>query len=382
MDNFFTKKGFLTEGFHLFSGNAFLDKFCFNDYRDDFRKSISDIFDWAKIKNVKSLFIGGSFVSTIEKPRDIDVLMTFQNEEYIPHKSELLTIEVTRFDIIFCSEHDREIVDNYLFLLTNNRSGDNIGIAQIDLYDSADKWKIIHYPDETTYEIIKRAYINRHHIDHYRPNGIVVTIHGLLSNAKWNADIAPIVSSQNWIFAPYLYEGNDAQLLIDPKKRRNVVENFRDWIYDMQKRYQFPISVIAHSFGTYIIASYLNAFSDSFSPVQFNCIILTGSILNVEFDWEKKRGIKVARVLNEIAKNDQWVKHMPNIKWLDKDELFGNSGVYGFKKKTDILLEKSNDIFDHNNVIKRDVIERHWVPYLMANRNAYNDEIYKVLLDK
>lgn len=109
---------------------------------------------------------------------------------------------------------------------------------------------------------------------------------------------------------------------------------------------------------------------------------MTGSILNPNFDWQVHRGAKVARVLNEIAPNDQWVKHMPKLQWITSDPLYGNSGTAGFLKPCEILTQKSNKIFDHNNVIKRDVIERHWMPYLMMNRGADRDEGEKYLVRK
>ena len=45
-------------------------------------------------------------------------------------------------------------------------------------------------------------------------------------------------------------------------------------------------------------------------------------------------------------------------------------------------MQMSNDIFDHNNVIKRDVIERHWMPFLMVNRYAYTTEVMKYIIGK
>lgn len=155
------------------------------------------------------------------------------------------------------------------------------------------------------------------------------------------------------------------------------MDNFRRWIYDLQKRFQQQfISVVAHSFGTYILAKYICGFGDIL-PINLNAAILTGSILDAEFDWESHRGTKIGRVLNEVAPNDQWVKHMPKLKWIHSDPLYGNSGVVGFKKPCDIVDQVSNDIFDHNNVIKRDVIERHWMPFLMANREVRLIEGYK-----
>jgi len=377
----FTDRGNLPKGIHLSSANNFLERFFFNEYRESLKKSFTDILDWAKEKGATKIFVGGSFITKSESPNDIDCMIVFYDETKIPHRSEMLTIESTKIDIQFAVENDKDVVDTFLHLLTHDRHETEVGIIQIDLYYTNQVWEIRHYPDDSTYEIVKRAYVGRHFIDHYEPNGLLVTIHGLLSTAKWNTEIAPIVSGQNWIFAPYIYEDNDASLLIDSKSRKTQVDNFREWLYDQFSRYQTPVSVIAHSFGTYILASYITGFEE-FLPVQLNTIILTGSIINSDFDWNKHKGSKVARVRNEIAPNDQWVKHMPKVKWIDADPLYGNSGVTGFHKGCSILTESKNDIFDHNNVIRRDVLERHWLPYLMVNRHASQIEGEKYLFDK
>jgi hypothetical protein len=369
----FNKKGSLPKGVHLCTGTEFFERFFFNDYRKNLQKSMSDILDWSKCKYATRLFIGGSFVTNKSEPNDIDCLIVFSDEESIPHKTEMLTIDSTKIDIQFCAEREQKVLDNFLFLFSTSVQKDRIGIIQIDLYNTNDEWKIRHYPDLATYEIIKQAYIGRHFIDHYTPNGVIVTIPGLLSKAAWNTEVGPVASSQKWIFAPFYYDYNLPDLLINTAKRKKVVEKFRDWIFDVHTRYESPISIIAHSFGTYIITSYIVGFEE-YLPVQLNTLILTGSIVNENFNWDAHRGNKISRVRNEIAPNDQWVKHMPKIKWLDKDPLFGKSGVVGFSKKSPILFEFSNEIFDHNNVIKRDVIERYWFPFLFANKFAYQDE--------
>jgi hypothetical protein len=322
-------------------------------------------------------------VSKIAEPNDVDCLIVFYDETGIPHKTEMVTIDSTKIDIQFCCEKNAELLDTFLYLFMHSRSMDETGVVQIDLYGQEKKWEIRHYPDDSSYEIIKRVYIDRHFVDHYSPNGLLITIHGLLSTAKWNKEIAPIVSSQNWIFAPYIYEDATPDLLINPKKRASIVNEFREWIYDIYRRYDDThISILAHSFGTYILGSYITGFSEFLPINMINCIILTGSILTPNFDWEAQRGKKVARVLNEVAPNDQWVKHMPKVQWIDKDPLFGNSGVVGFEGKSEILTERSSNIFDHNNVIKRDVIENYWLPFLMANRNAAWEEVNKCMLSK
>ena len=378
----FTSQGSLPDGVHLTSGNDFLDRFLFNEYRKGFWGPLVNILDWAKLKRASAIFIGGSFVTSANEPHDLDCLIVFPHEDAIPHKSELLTIESTRLDLQFCAQSDEKLLGTFLYLFQHTRGREPVGIIQINLYGGEKPWVSVFSPDDGDYEIIKRVYIQRHYVDHYEPNGVLVSIHGLLSQASWNAEIAPIASSQNWIFAPFLYcDTNSPKLLIDKPRADQVVERFRNWVYDIQCRYQRNISVIAHSFGTYILARYITGF-DEFLPIRLNTAILTGSILNPEFDWEAHRGVRIARVLNEVAPNDQLVKHMPKLKWIHPDPLYGNSGVTGFAKECDIVDQMSNDIFDHNNVIKRDVIERHWMPFLMANRDAHTIESNRYILQQ
>lgn len=373
----FNNEGVLPKGIHICSGQEFLNKFCsFSEERKSFEKPIADILDYSKLQNARYLFVGGSFVTGKEKPSDLDIVIVFSKSDYIPQRSERLAIEGRKLDVMFCSEDDPKLVDAFLVLLSDGRNGRNSGIVQIDLYDNKLEWQIRHYPDDETYEIVKRVYINRSFIDLNEPVGVLVSIHGLLSNGSWNSEIAPIASSQGWTFAPFNYGITAPDILLRDGKRQEVVDKFRDWILGIKENYEGEISVIAHSFGTYILGAYMDGFD--VPPVQFNSVILTGSILTRDFDWNDARAIKVCRVLNEVAPNDQWVTWMPNRNWLGKDKLFGSSGVDGFAQKSEILTESINNIFTHNNVIRRDVITKKWMPFLNANKDAHRFE-YQLL---
>lgn len=374
----FEKGGNLPKGVHQCTGDEFINRFCRDEYRKAFEKSISDIFDYAIATNAAFLFFGGSFVSSKDKPNDIDCVMVYKNSQYIPPRSERLIIKATKLDIMFCSLEQTDIVHSYIKLLAGNRYGAEVGIVQINLRDKdgEELWYMMQPPSDV-FDIVKEGYINRDFIEGYEQNGVLVTIHGLLSTATWNCEIAPIASSQGWIFAPYVYEGNTPDLFYDKSKRAEIVDNFRVWLYELSKRFPYEISIIAHSFGTYIVASYL--FNFDVPPVKINCLILTGSILNREFKWSNMKN-KVAKVRNEIAPNDEWVKFMPNNLVLRKlggiDPIFGDSGVHGFSDTPSFLTQPTNHIFSHNNVIKRDVIEKMWMPYLVSNKYALREILY------
>ena len=377
----FTNEGKLPTGLHICSGEEFIERFCSNEIRKNFKKPISDIFDYAKDRGAVELFIGGSFITSNKNPNDLDCVIVFNKDRYIPNNTEEVSIQGLKFDILFASLESPKLIDSYIKLFSTCKYGSNdIGVIQIDLYANNKPWEIKHYPDDEDFEIIKRVYNDRSLIDLKEKKGILVSIHGLLSEAGWNQEIAPIASSQDWIFAPYTYETNKPDLLFRPGKRSQVVEGFRDWIYDLQGRFQGEISIIAHSFGTYIIGAYLEGFLDEeFPPVTFNSIILTGSILNKNFDWERFRGYSVGSVYNTIAPNDEFVKYMPATdlkKFIGMSEIFGQAGIDGFVSKTPMLTQGSFSILNHTNSIKRDIIETKWMPFLNANRYSYRTEMF------
>jgi hypothetical protein len=377
----FTDQGLLPSGVHLCSGSDFIERFCTGEKRQDFSKAIVDILNFAAARNVRYVFVGGSFVTNKEAPRDLDVVMVLRRREDIPTKNERLLIAGRKTDIMFCSEDEPKILDAFVHLLANGRYAEQLGVVQIAVRDADKPWQIRHPPDDDTYEVIKRAYFNRELIDLSIPTGILVTVHGLLSTGSWNEHIVPIASSQGWIVAPYYYGFQTPEILFSPSKRKAAVEGFREWIFDVSQTYGASgvrVSAIAHSFGTYLIGAYLAGFQEV-PPVTFNSLILTGSILSEKYDWNACAGMKVARVRNEIAPNDQWVKWMPQTppEWLGLDPLFGLAGTKGFSCNSEILEQPSNTIFDHNNVIKRDVVTSQWMPYLTSNRNAGDEEFMK-----
>ncbi|ASR89160.1 DUF6932 family protein [Alcaligenes faecalis] len=382
----FTQQGLLPVGIHNCSGKDFIERFCqSSEIRRHLRKAFIDVLDFAASRNARYVFVGGSFVTSKDEPDDIDIVIAFRSRDHIPTKSERLVLAGKRTDIMFCSEDEPKILDAFLHLLAHGRFGETPGIVQVNILHAGEPWKIQHAPDEDTYEVVKRAYFNRQLIDLNQPAGLLVTVHGLRSHAAWNGHIVPIASSQGWVVAPYNYGFQNPDILFNASKRKAAVDEFRQWLFATSQQYQGAgqISVIAHSFGTYLVGAYLDGFEEP-PPVTFNTVILTGSILHENYDWGKCAGIKVARVRNEIAPNDQWVKWMPDTpsKWTGLDPLFGSAGTKGFTKSADILLQPRNKIFDHNNVIERDIVTSQWMPYLNSNRYASHDEFIRYAMER
>jgi len=133
--------------------------------------------------------------------------------------------------------------------------------------------------------------------------------------------------------------------------------------------------LIAHSFGTYLVAKYLTGFE--IVPVPIDTLILTGSILNETLDLEVFKG-RAALIVNEMAPNDTAVKFAPFV--LPRDPFVGRSGDKGFTYVAKRLEQRKSEIFDHYNVIRRDVIVRHWMPTLEANiGRGYREAVSEIV---
>jgi hypothetical protein len=373
----FNAEGVLPAGLHVVLPEEFVARFCHgSSERESTIRAVLKAIEYARKENVRLLFIGGSFVTAETDPRDIDCVFVCKTRDAIPQSPERYVGTGFLLDIMFCSEDESRIVDAYVRLLGQHRNGREAGVVQIDLYATGKEWHATDPADEKLLEVVRHGYGRRIFVPRSAPPGVLVTIHGLLSDADWNAEITRVASRQGWVVAPYLYGSQTPDLLVRAAKRREILDHFRQWLMDLvEDAPEVPVSVIAHSYGTFLFASYLSGWD--VPPVWFNAAILTGSIIRRDFDWARHYGSGVCSVLNEVAPNDQWVRWMPD-GWSLVDPLFGRSGVDGFTNPPHFVQEGKVTLFDHNNAIRRDVLVSRWMPLLDAEKMAYmrvGDEI-------
>lgn len=355
------------------SETNFIKTYCENDYRVNYVRTVLDLFSFARETGAREIFIGGSFITDKRNPNDLDVLLAYNLNEDIPRFAKYLMQTAIEVDIQYAAYEYQDVLDSYVFMFAHSRDGVPRPVVRIPIA-GREPYQAGSF-DENKLKSIKEMYSNRYIVPRSHHKGILVSVHGLYSIGEWNADIAPIVSSQGWIFAPYTYTGNDMRLLFSPGKRNITVEHFREWVYDICQRYSSltpNLSIIAHSYGTYIVGKYLMGFPEL--PVDLNAIILTGSVLNRKYDWDSHfAAARIGSVLNIYSPNDGVIKWMPDGKWkrrLRVDPLFGSAGFRGFVSNHPRLMQKKLSILEHNNGINRDVIETIWMPFLNNNSNA------------
>lgn len=374
-------EGLLEPGTHVISLDEFLKTFC-NDseskiglhqegVRSDFYKPFCDIVEWAEGAGARSIIVGGSFVSKKKHPSDMDIVILFARSDQIPKSSERYDANGVTLDVQLLAEEQASIVDAYLELLATTRSEVPHGLVQIKFHSTV---QTIYPPEESSpdLEIVKVAYTGRRWSQQLVPKGVIVPIHGIRTNAEgWLPHLCLSATASGWAIAPYVYGYREASILASKTDKANVVEGFRDWLIQVRRQYAGPISVIAHSFGTYIVGRYLKEANDI--TEKFDAVILCGSILNKDYDWPSLLDDAViGRVLNTISTNDEWVKFLPNggLPLLANDPLFGDAGCKGFLAQHPRFQQIKSSLLTHNNVFKEDVVIGEWLPFLEISKGS------------
>lgn len=183
---------------------------------------------------------------------------------------------------------------------------------------------------------------------------IVISIHGILTRGKWQKDIAPFLDD-------FKYEPLDFgyfwQLAREGSRQRKI-EWFRDEYTRITAQGDVP-SIIAHSLGTYVVASAM----EQFPEIVFDRIIFSGSIVRPDFNWNARKA-QFTALLNDCGKRDKWSRLAPYV----VDDA-GPSGVDGFTNTAnDAVINRVNPLREHSGSHYALNYKKNWVPFLRGEQ--------------
>ncbi len=210
-----------------------------------------------------------------------------------------------------------------------------------------------------------------------QPLKVICPLHGIRTCAKWQKGLADLAHSQDWACRLERWSYGQFSLIafLVPWTRESKLNWLRqqydteihDRRLDIEKG-QTP-SVVAHSFGTYILGYTLLRFDF----IRFNKVILCGSILPPDFPWDKliERG-QIQALRNEYGVRDPWVKR---VCYFVRGT--GPSGASGFTCRHERFEQEEFEYY-HSDYFGHDHIEDRWLPFL----NKPLDEIPRAASDR
>jgi serine/threonine-protein kinase len=189
---------------------------------------------------------------------------------------------------------------------------------------------------------------------------VVFTVHGVESQGLWQNQVhTEFGGILDFVHIPHPYGPYPAIDTISKTERGEAIEKFWVRYGDTRRRFGDVVpSVIAHSFGTYIVSRALV----DFPLIQLDAVILLGSIVDSDYDWS---AVRVRRVLNELAGEDPVVS-MFRHGWMRKLIPFtGPSGVDGFSQRDPKLREQVYSRYRHSSYfIDAEHCRESWLPFI------------------
>ena len=201
---------------------------------------------------------------------------------------------------------------------------------------------------------------------------VVLLIHGIRTQADWG----PMVRSKlevpgQIVVIPINYGYFDAFRFWFPFwTRSKPVEKVYVQIRVALQKYRrdhpdAKLSIIAHSFGTYVVGQILKRGFD----LKIHRLVLCGSVLRQDFPWHEYQGrFDDDKVVNECGKADIWPVLAQSCSWG-----YGASGTHGFGAA---LVKDRFHAGGHGQYFEPEFVEKYWEPFI--RRREYGGTEFEV----
>lgn len=192
---------------------------------------------------------------------------------------------------------------------------------------------------------------------------VIFLIHGIRTQGEWATRAAKILESDPTIrVRPIRYEFLDVIRFLIPlsRFRNTAVRRVTRLIRDELSRKPNALSIIAHSFGSYIIGKILENETD----IKFHRLILCGSIIPDNFSWGRfghrlhSDSEDSWQVINECGMQDIWPVIAKSITWG-----YGSSGRFGFGHPR--VKDRFYNI-GHSGFFDEEFVRKRWLPYFVS----------------
>jgi hypothetical protein len=180
-------------------------------------------------------------------------------------------------------------------------------------------------------------------------------VHGIRTHADWYQDIRRELLSDGFKVHLTNYNGFDFFKFLLPFNyfRKQVIDKvYRQIRAAIRDNPEAVHSIIAHSFGTYIVSHILQNEFD----IQIGRVIFAGSVVRYDFPFEQFRERFEGEILNEVATHDPWPAIAESL-----TTGYGSAGTFGFKRPH--LIDRWH-VGGHSHVINGDHCRMYWLPFL------------------
>lgn len=183
---------------------------------------------------------------------------------------------------------------------------------------------------------------------------VLILLHGIRTAGVWQESIRQMFDGTGVEVIPIGYGYFDVFRFLIPGLREGPVMQVASQIQSVKRdNTEASISIIAHSFGTYILSKLL--YPDQ--GLRFKKIVLCGSIISGSYAWENVQGRPSRNfILNDVGTRDVWPAFAETFTWG-----YGSSGTFGFKNHA--LQDRFHDL-THSDFFEELWVKKYWISFI------------------
>jgi CheY-like chemotaxis protein len=194
----------------------------------------------------------------------------------------------------------------------------------------------------------------------------VLTVHGIQTFGAWQERLMNFVNSRTSVvsFNSYKYGYFSALAFLIPALRTREVNrmasHLRQFLVEANGQ---RVVLFSHSFGTYLLANSLTTLHSQGVNIRNMTLVLSGSVLNSDFDWRFLHSCQDTRVVNECGDNDY-------VLWISRGLVLGvgmagKTGFYGIHNDRFVnrFFKGGHSLYFQGD----DFMLRHWVPIILSD---------------
>lgn len=192
---------------------------------------------------------------------------------------------------------------------------------------------------------------------------VFVLLHGIRTAGSWQDKLAQMLEVEHQVTAIPIKFGifNVVKFLVPPF-RRSAVKLVSRHLSDIRATYpDHKLAVVAHSFGTYVIARLLEE-----KQHTVDRLLLCGSVVLQSFDWRAALPNATRHnIVNDVGTKDYWpaLAHATSYGC-------GASGLFGFGNPC--VTDRYHPI-GHCGFFDADHMRKFWLPFLLEGRVVVSD---------
>lgn len=195
---------------------------------------------------------------------------------------------------------------------------------------------------------------------------VIISLHGIRTAGAWQKQLATPIAAAGAIPVALDYGYFSALQLLTRSAREARVRWLHDEVERVRSRFpDRPLSMVAHSFGSYLTAALLEAHP----AVSFSTVLLAGSIVRSDYPWPALlSSYRVGFIANSVGCLDPW----PRIaQWCVPDA--GDSGRSGFDTMHPALYQQYAARHRHGDHFNAGDVGAFWLPMLVRPQRLLLD---------